>query len=290
MAGSDAHVDELELQLTRGVSSKESGNINLSRLSFLIGSIVPSRTFLETWPVKDTIAENKIKPYIHEDRIECDLPDNIVGMAAPELLQHKMARKPKPIKADLPAGNRKLGRPPKDSVRPGDLNNNLASGQVILKRKRGQLRKHESDDQNQIRGSQTQNDTSLISGTGRDPHTSSVHYEQRGSSEDDEDDELPDLLDLVRKKSFKSATSMGIRPIQRIDRSRRAENTSARLDFQTGSLDTLQQENRPPHQSDASRELRSEDALRDELGSHRRHHQEIIEGGSWSQVIDLTGD
>lgn len=102
-------------------------NINLSRVSFLIRSIVPSRTFLETWPVKDTVAENRIKPYIHEDRIECDLPDSIIGMAAPELLKDKLARKPKPMKTDLPAENGKLGRPRKDAVRPLDLNNNLAS-------------------------------------------------------------------------------------------------------------------------------------------------------------------
>lgn len=121
LAGSNAHVDELELQLTRGVSSKESGNINLSRLSFLIGSIVPSKTFLETWPVKDTIAEDRIKPYIHEDRIECDLPDSIIGTAAPGLLQDKMNRNSKPVRDGLPAGNRKRGRPRKDAVRPGHL-------------------------------------------------------------------------------------------------------------------------------------------------------------------------
>lgn len=135
------------------------------------------------------------------------------------------------------------------------------------------------------------NDTSFITETERGSHnTSSAHYEQRGSSEDDEDHELPDLLDLVRKKSFKNTTSMGTRPTKRIDRYRRAEEASARFDFQPRSLDTLQQEKRPPRQSDALRKLRSEDALRDKLGSRRKQHQEFIEGESWSQAIDLTGD
>lgn len=290
LAGSDAHVDELELQMTRGVLSKESGNINLSRVSFLIGSIVPSRNFLETWPVKDTIAENRIEPYFHEDRIECDLPDIIIAMAAPELLQDKMKCKPKPIKADVPAQNRRPGRPRKDAVRLGDMSNNLASGQVGLKRKRGRPRKHEFGDQSRIRKGPPLNDKSLISGTKPDFHTSSARYEQRGLSHDEEDDEFPDLMDLTRKKSYKIATSVGARPTKVIKRSRQANKATARLNLEARSLETLQQEKRTALKSDASRELRSENAPRNRLNSHEISHQQVIEGESWSQAIDLTGD
>lgn len=80
---------------------------------------------------------------------------------------------------------------------------------------------------------------------------------------------------------------MRARPIKRIDSSRRAENASARLESRPSSLDTLQQEKRPPHQRDTLKESGSEDALRDGSGSRRR---DVIEGESWSQAIDLTGD
>lgn len=289
LAGPRADVHELELQLTRGVSTKESGNIDLSRVSFLVGSIVPSREFLETWPVKDTIAENRIKPYIHEDRIECDLPDSIIGLAAPELLNDKTPSKPKPIKSDPPGGSRKRGRPQKDAARLGNLNSNLASGHVNLKRKRGRPRKRESDGQTRMSGSPRRNDTSLVGGTARTSHASSAHYVHGISSEDNEDDEIPDLQDLV-SKSIKSMASMETRPIRKVDMSRRGMNESARLVLPHNSLNVLQKEKRPARQSDGLNDPVPEVNLRDGLGSDKRSHQEITEGESWAQPIDLTGD
>lgn len=292
LAGPLADVHELDLQLTRGVSTKESGNINLSRVSFLVGSIVPSKAFLETWPVKDTIAENRIKPYTHEDRIECDLPDSIIGLAAPELLKDKTSGKPKTTKADPPGGHRKRGRPRKDPVRLGDLKSDLAPGRVSLKRKRGRPRKLESDDRNRMSVGPRRDDTSLVNGTVSvsKSHTASAQYIHGTSSEDDQNDEFPDLLDLVSNKSTMKKTGMETRMIKKIDSSRRAMNESARLELPPNSFDVLQKENRPPRQSDMLREFVSEVGLRDELGSHRRKHQEATEGESWAQPVDLTCD
>lgn len=200
--------EELELQFTRDVSTKESGNIDLSRVSFLVGSIVPSRTFLETWPVKDTIALDRIKAYVHEDRIECDIPDSIIRMAVPALLKDKKVREPKTPKVDQQGGKKpKVGRPQKDEVRPQALNGNQDSGQGSLKRKRGRPRKSEAGAPVVPIGSPRQTASRAIRGAGGGLGASrGVH--ERDPTEDDSDDTLPDLADLGRKKMTTSSVKV----------------------------------------------------------------------------------
>lgn len=75
-------LDELAMEFMRSVSSKESGNIPMSKVSFLLPAIMP-RHLLESWPVKITKAASRIRTYEHVDRIECDIPDSITKLALP---------------------------------------------------------------------------------------------------------------------------------------------------------------------------------------------------------------
>lgn len=61
--------DELELDSVRGVWSKDSGNIPMSKVSFLLLAIM-ERHLLESWPLKITKAASRVKPYEHVERIE----------------------------------------------------------------------------------------------------------------------------------------------------------------------------------------------------------------------------
>lgn len=117
--------DELALEFVRKVSIKESGNIPMSKVSFLLPAIMP-RDLLKSWPEKLTKAASRIRPYKHVDRIECDIPDSIINLAFPNLQDVHKDSKSK-ISAALPAQStgqgytqaavvkRKRGRPRKDA-------------------------------------------------------------------------------------------------------------------------------------------------------------------------------
>lgn len=118
-------LDGLALEFVKGVSSKASGNIPMSKISFSLAAIMP-RHLLENWPVKITKATSRIKPYEHVDRIECNIPDTIAKLALPDLEDMKKLPKP-PISTKVPTlpkphddtqaavGKRKRGRPRKDA-------------------------------------------------------------------------------------------------------------------------------------------------------------------------------
>ncbi|KAG6366578.1 hypothetical protein INS49_000756 [Diaporthe citri] len=53
-------LDELALEFVRKVSSKDSGNIPMSKVSFLLPAIMP-RHLLESWPMKITKAASRIR-------------------------------------------------------------------------------------------------------------------------------------------------------------------------------------------------------------------------------------
>lgn len=118
-------LDELTLEFVRKVSSKESGNIPMSKVSFLLPAIMP-RHLLESWPVKITKAASRIRPYKHRDRIECDIPDSITKLAFPgfqdlqELPNSRISAKVSTQPAgqgrmQAEVGKRKRGRPRKDA-------------------------------------------------------------------------------------------------------------------------------------------------------------------------------
>lgn len=126
-------LDELALNFVRKASSKESGNIPMSKVSFLLPSIMP-RHLLESWPVKITKAASRIKPYEHVDRIECDIPDSITNLAFPGFqdlqklpvsgISAKVSTQPTGqggIQAAV--GKRKRGRPRKDANNKVTVNN-----------------------------------------------------------------------------------------------------------------------------------------------------------------------
>lgn len=75
-------LDELELEVVRSVSCKDSGNIPMSKVSSLLPDIM-ERRLLESWPVKITKAASRVKSYENVDRIECDIPDSIIEVAFP---------------------------------------------------------------------------------------------------------------------------------------------------------------------------------------------------------------
>ncbi|KAK2613557.1 hypothetical protein N8I77_000464 [Diaporthe amygdali] len=118
-------VEELSLEFVRRVSIRESGNIPMSKVSFLLSAIMP-RYLLETWPKKVTKQTSRIKPYEHLDRIECNIPDSILRLTLPGLQEFQKISRPSPS-ANSPthptgheniqgaAGKRKRGRPRKDT-------------------------------------------------------------------------------------------------------------------------------------------------------------------------------
>ncbi|KAJ0117985.1 hypothetical protein J7T55_014436 [Diaporthe amygdali] len=117
--------EELSLEFVRRVSIRESGNIPMSKVSFLLSAVMP-RHLLETWPEKVTKQASRIKPYEHVDRIECDIPDSILRLALPDLQEFQKIPRPN-TSANSPthptgheniqgaAGKRKRGRPRKDT-------------------------------------------------------------------------------------------------------------------------------------------------------------------------------
>lgn len=119
-------IDADGLELVDSKTSKESGYIAMSKVSYILTKIT-DRHLLETWPEKVTIQASRKKPYIYEERVECGIPDDIIRLALPQFLEKQpiMARRSRvatseratsPKGAKEPGIKRKPGRPRKDAT------------------------------------------------------------------------------------------------------------------------------------------------------------------------------
>lgn len=205
-------LEELGLEFVRKVSIKESGNIPMSKVSFLLPAIMP-RDLLESWPQKNTKATARIRPYGHVDRIQCDIPDSIINLAFPNLQDVDKLSKPK-VSAKLPTQptgqgytqpavvKRKRGRPRKDA-------NNVATTMAPLKdtgqeksREKLAARRPGASERSVGRYFETGLSKTAFSALpylqASDDGLPSPQEEQPGG--DFSDDEFPDIPDLRQRK------------------------------------------------------------------------------------------
>lgn len=205
LAGPGSRVDKLELIFIRDVSTKVSGNIDMSRVSFLIGAIIPDRKLLDDWRVKDTIDQARVKPYVHQGRIECDIPDSIIKLAKPELLESKNVRKQKAAKCKAKSDINEPGRPrvPASESSAEDK----TPGSSSLKRKRGRPTKAETG-RPPVSTATDHRAQNAASDASRAQKPSTAHT---FSDDDDDDDDFPDLANLGQQRISKTPCG----PVQR---------------------------------------------------------------------------
>lgn len=201
-AGPGSSVDDMELEFVRGVSTKESGNIDLSRISFLLSSIVPDRTLLDTWPVKDTIDKSRIKDYVHQDRVEYDIPDSIINFASPDLLKSKEAHKPKVAIFEAKKDTHRPARGRYEQASRGTSRE--ASGQSSLKRKRGNPRKDEASSE-PARSVSRRDKGAARNATRAREFLIPRNFDDEEVEDDEDDDDFPDISELGRGRSSKAS-------------------------------------------------------------------------------------
>lgn len=324
-----SEVDELGLQFTRTVSTAESGNISMSKVSFSMGAIV-DRGILVTWPKKETIDLRRIKPYAHQERVECDIPDAIIKRAAPELLDGKRPYKGtnetnKLFQSHNSGEKRKRGRPRKEEAqRVGDGQ----SGESSVKRKRGRPRKDEAETvatlperfaanvpdvsgrKRQglwpITGNNSKIDTLVplkknMQVEKDDAEASRIHDANPGdSSELDSDEEFPDISKLQGKgktsigSSKRAASSSFSRGMSQARRNF-SWPSDDQPDHITSHHDSLSTADTKPSARQKrwplSESFSSPSDIRPAMGdSHRRGKQQPTAWQTWDQVIDLTDE
>ncbi|ROW09662.1 hypothetical protein VMCG_02495 [Cytospora schulzeri] len=138
-------VDKLGLKLVKRVSWKESGNIAMSIVSYTLTAIT-YRNLLETWPEKVTIQASRKKPYHFEERVECGIPDSIIRLALPDLLEKQpmKARRSTNVSASAISPRevqelglrRKPGRPRKDAANGSDQASPQEGAQVTAQKRK----------------------------------------------------------------------------------------------------------------------------------------------------------
>lgn len=208
-------LDELALEFVRSVSSKDSGNIPMSKVSFLLPTIM-AKHLLESWPVKITKAASRIKPYEHVDRIECDIPDSITQVAFPGFQDLQKISSSK-TSAEVPnqptgqgsmqaaVGKRKRGRPRKDgnsAVSTSTALKDTSDGRLKEKRAVRYPGGLDRSDGRYFNAASSEKPLSALPYL-QDSDASVLSWQAEAPDGNSSDDEFPDIHELGQRKSTK---------------------------------------------------------------------------------------